>query len=150
MGPYVLVVWLGNFNNTGNQDLVGGTAAAPLFFGILDALRAEYPELSKPDLELTLRPKPEHLARVDVCLASGNLPTAWCPQKGKTWFIPGKSPIKVDNVHRPVYFNRETNEPACLEPGRPIDPNLLEAKVYEFWSSDLRKAFARAGLPNLS
>ena len=149
MGPYVLVVWLGNFNNTGNQDLVGGTAAAPLFFGILDALRAEYPELSKPDLELTLRPKPEHLARVDVCLASGNLPTAWCPQKGKTWFIPGKSPIKVDNVHRPVYFNRETNEPACLEPGRPIDPNLLEAKVYEFWSSDLRKAFARAGLPKI-
>jgi len=38
-GRYVLVVWIGNFDNTGNPAFVGVQAAAPLFFRIVDALR---------------------------------------------------------------------------------------------------------------
>ena len=30
VGPYVLVVWVGNFDNTPNPLLVGGDVAAPL------------------------------------------------------------------------------------------------------------------------
>ncbi len=36
----VLVVWIGNFDGTANPAFVGRTAAAPLFFRIVDALRA--------------------------------------------------------------------------------------------------------------
>ena len=34
VGPYVLVVWVGNFDNTPNPLLVGGDVAAPLFTDI--------------------------------------------------------------------------------------------------------------------
>ncbi|MDL2307906.1 penicillin-binding protein 1C, partial [Desulfovibrio sp. OttesenSCG-928-C06] len=36
-GPYVLVVWVGNFNNQANPHFVGVKVAAPLFWDIADA-----------------------------------------------------------------------------------------------------------------
>ncbi|WP_440495458.1 penicillin-binding protein 1C, partial [Serratia sarumanii] len=44
-GPYVLVVWEGNFDGRGNNALVGAEAAAPLFFNIIDSVNASYPGL---------------------------------------------------------------------------------------------------------
>ena len=61
----------------------------------------------------TEAPVPQRLRRVDICLASGDLPTPWCQQKGKTWFIPGKSPIKVDSVYRPVVLDIHSGEVVC-------------------------------------
>src|SRR5262249_2681514 len=40
VGPYVIVVWVGNFDGSGNPAFVGVETAAPLFFHIADALRA--------------------------------------------------------------------------------------------------------------
>ncbi len=137
-GPYVLVVWEGNFNSKGNNVFVGAEAAAPLFFNIIDSINASYPALQEPR-----HPFPKRLKRVDICLASGNLPTQWCKQKGKTWFIPGKSPIKVDTVYRPVRLDKLTGEVACP----PYDENETRTEVFEFWPSDLANVFAQAGLP---
>ncbi|HEY2346574.1 MAG TPA: penicillin-binding protein 1C [Xanthomonadaceae bacterium] len=136
-GPYVLVVWIGNFDNSGNPAFVGIDAAAPLFFRIVDAIHAERPRLAEP-----AQPIPEHVKRVEICLASGELPNQWCPQKGWTWFIPGKSPIKVSNVHRPVVIDDATGKPAC-----PPYSSHTHVEVYEYWPSDLQQVFAQAGLP---
>jgi penicillin-binding protein 1C len=38
VGPYTLVVWLGNFDNTSNPKLVGREIGAPLFFKLLDSM----------------------------------------------------------------------------------------------------------------
>ncbi|HEY4466582.1 MAG TPA: penicillin-binding protein 1C [Klebsiella sp.] len=137
-GPYVLVVWLGNFDGKGNNAFVGADAAAPLFFNIIDNVIAEYPGLKEP-----AHPRPQNLRLVEVCLASGNLPTPWCQRKGKTWFIPGKSPISVDTVYRPVAIDKETGEVACP----PYHPDSVRTEVFEFWPSDLARVFALAGLP---
>lgn len=137
-GPYVLVVWEGNFDGKGNNVLVGVDAAAPLFFNIIDSINASYPDLQEP-----VHPMPKQLKRVDICLASGNLPTRWCQQKGKTWFIPGKSPIKVDTVYRPVRLDKLTGEVACP----PYREEAIRTEVFEFWPSDLAEVFAAAGLP---
>src|SRR2546430_17565204 len=40
-GPYVLAVWIGNFNGEGNPAFVGAQAAAPRFFEIVDLLYAQ-------------------------------------------------------------------------------------------------------------
>ena len=40
---YVLVVWVGNFDGAENPAFVGRTAAAPLIFRMVDALRAREP-----------------------------------------------------------------------------------------------------------
>jgi len=137
-GPYVLVVWVGNFDSTGNPAFVGADAAAPLFFQAIDAIRAERPQLAEP-----IRHMPLHLKRVQICLASGDLPNQWCPQKGMTWFIPGKSPIRVSNVHRPVVIDDATGMAACP----PYAGKRTHTEVYEFWPSDLQQVFAQAGIP---
>ncbi len=137
-GPYVLVVWEGNFDGRGNNALVGAEAAAPLFFNIIDSVNASYPGLREPK-----HPFPQRLRRVDICLASGDLPTPWCQQKGKTWFIPGKSPIKVDSVYRPVVLDIHSGEVVCP----PYDAAQTRTEIFEFWPSDLANVFAQAGLP---
>ncbi|HTW38901.1 MAG TPA: penicillin-binding protein 1C [Steroidobacteraceae bacterium] len=138
VGPYVLVVWIGNFDGSGNPAFVGLQAAAPLFFQITDALRAAYPGLRAVPLTL-----PAGVKRVPICLASGELPNRWCPQVGWTWFIPGRSPIRVSNVHRPVVIDDATGEPACP----PYSGKHTHVEVYEFWPSDLQQVFAEAGIP---
>jgi len=137
-GPYVLVVWEGNFDGKGNNALVGAEAAAPLFFNIIDSIIASYPGLKEPR-----HPFPKQLKREEICLASGDLPTPWCQQKGKTWFIPGKSPIKVDTVYRPLRLDKLSGEIACP----PYDEKTTRIEVFEFWPSDLANVFAQAGLP---
>ncbi len=136
-GPYVLVVWVGNFDNSGNPALIGIEAAAPLFFQIIDALAAER-TMHEP-----IRNTPANLTRVQVCLASGALPNQWCPQTGWTWFIPGKSPIKVSNVHRPVVIDDAIGLPACP----PFEGQRTHVEVFEYWPSDLQQVFAQAGMP---
>ena len=137
-GPYVLVVWVGNFDGSGNPAFVGVDAAAPLFFQMIDAIEADLPALAEPN-----RPLPANLKRVEICLASGGLPNAWCPQKGFTWFIPGKSPIHVSNVHRPVTIDDASGLPACP----PYSGKSTHTEIYEFWPSDLQQVFAQAGIP---
>lgn len=137
-GPYVLVVWVGNFDGTPNQAFVGIDAAAPLFFRIHDALRA-----ANPKMRALQRPPPKSVKRVRVCLATGMLPGPWCPAQGWSWFIPGVSPIKVGNVFRPVVIDTASGLPACP----PYADKATHTEVFQYWPSDLAAVFARAGIP---
>ncbi|MDR0247027.1 MAG: penicillin-binding protein 1C [Burkholderiales bacterium] len=136
-GRYVLVVWLGNFDGSSNQALVGVDAAAPLFFSVADAL------IATDNAIAVARRQPENAIRLDVCQASGDLPNADCPRTVKTWYIPGVSPIKVSELHRAVMVDTRTGKMACP----PYDSRFVKREVFEFWSSDLRRLFAQAGVP---
>jgi penicillin-binding protein 1C len=137
LGPYVLIVWVGNFDGRGNPAFVGVQAAAPLFFRLLDALAAQE-KLVEP-----IYRQPPRMERVDVCAASGDLPNAECPQVVSTWYIPGVSPIRVSQIHRRVWLDTRTGEQACP----PYDPAFTRSEVYEFWPTDLLQLFAQAGMP---
>lgn len=137
VGPYAVVVWMGHFDGRPNPALIGVEAAAPLFFSVADAMRAEGFDITPQ------RTNARRMKRVAVCLTSGDLPNAWCPQRSETWFIPGVSPIHVSSVHRPVQIDRVSGRVAC---GR-FDPATMRREVYEFWPSDLARVFAQAGLP---
>src|SRR5207249_1599221 len=47
-GPYILAVWVGNFDGAGNPAFVGVQMAAPLFFQVVDAIEAQEPSLAEP------------------------------------------------------------------------------------------------------
>lgn len=135
-GPYVLAIWIGDFSAKSNPSFIGATAAAPLFFSIIDALHKQIgnmPDLvqATPDMNLT---------KVEVCRASGLLPNACCPETVRTWFIPGKSPIKRDQVHREIAIDSATG----------LRTSHIDEKtqfcVYEFWPSDILKIFEQAGI----
>lgn len=138
VGPYVLVVWLGNFDGRGNPALIGQKAAAPLFFRIADALR-----IARPDARSGWPSAVEGVKRVEVCRASGELPNRWCPQTRSTWFIPGVSPIRVSDLHRPLPIDSRSGKVACAG----LEAAYIHEEVFEFWPSDLLQLFQAAGLP---
>jgi penicillin-binding protein 1C len=138
VGPYVLVVWIGNFAGEGNPSFVGIDAAAPLFFRIADGLNMARAEQPVPPLV-----PPVGVSRVKVCLASGDLPNVDCPQTVDTWYIPGKSPIHVSQLHRAVAIDVATGRAACP----PYSPETTRFEVFEFWPSDMLKLFREAGMP---
>lgn len=136
-GPYVLAVWVGNFDGSSNPSFVGRTAAAPLFFSIVDALqedaqRAAMNTLPLPELNLT---------KVEVCADTGDLAGRFCPRTETSWFIPGVSPITLSNVHRGVRVDSRSGKRSC----GPAD-EFTEVKVYEFWPSDILDVFESAGV----
>ena len=136
-GPYVLVVWVGNFDGSGNPAFVGVRAAAPLFFSIVEAVQASR-RIEAPGWW-----PPPGLRAIEVCMASGDLPNAACPKTVPAWFIPGRSPIKVSDVHRRLRVDRRSGTQACA--GTPRE--FVHEEVFEFWPSDLMQLFAAAGMP---
>jgi penicillin-binding protein 1C len=135
-GPYVLGVWIGNFDNKANPAFIGKDIAAPLFFEIIEALQHE----RGPIARIEKYPESMNLRKVEVCKASGMLPTRYCTNTEWTWFIPGKSPIKTDTIFREVAINNKTGLRTCH-----IDENT-RFEVFEFWPSDLLTIFKRAGI----
>lgn len=137
VGPYVLVVWIGNFDGKGNPAFVGVDAAAPLFFRIADALNLARPSEAMPALT-----PPRGVSKVAVCAESGDLPNAHCPQTVETWYIPGKSPIRVSQLHRSVAIDPRTGLAVC-----PPYAAGTRFEVFEFWPSDMLSLFRQAGMP---
>ena len=138
VGPYVLVVWLGNFDNKPNPLFVGGISAVPLFTQIARDIAMAEPLRD-------YQTEPAHglnLERVEVCTATGDLDTSLCEDTTRTWFIPGVSPLASSGVYRPILVDRETGLRACLpQVGR------TETRIWEFWPTDMAQMFARAGMP---
>src|SRR6185503_13957634 len=137
VGPYVLIVWIGDFEGRGNPAFVGVDAAAPLFFRIADALNLARPTEALPPIT-----PPPGVTRVAVCADSGDLPNAFCPHTVETWYIPGKSPIRVSQLHRVVAIDPQTGTPAC-----PPYAAGTRFEVFEFWSSDMLQLFRQSGMP---
>lgn len=137
IGPYVLVVWTGHFDGRSNASLVGRRAAAPLFFQIADALAMPDTYVDRnaglPDRGLNLR-------RVAICARTGELAGKHCPQLTETWFIPGTSPIRTASIFREIRIDKNTGLRSCRS-----GPDTRLA-VFEFWPSDVRSVFERAGI----
>src|SRR5690606_41540878 len=64
------------------------------------------------------------------------------PRTVTSWYIPGVSPIRVDNIHGLVAIDPATGLRTC-------DANApgTRQEVMEFWPSDLLALFRLAGLP---
>ncbi|MGA2477721.1 MAG: penicillin-binding protein 1C [Spirochaetia bacterium] len=137
---FILCVWVGNFDGSGNPAFVGLRSAAPLMFEIIDALRASGLEKDyagdPPPVE------PPGIIRTKVCSVSGKIPNPDCPSLVDTWFIPGTSPIDVCDIHQKIYIDTRTG----LRRNRPLE-GVTRTELYEIWPSDLLALFEKAGLP---
>lgn len=136
VGPYVLGVWLGNFDATPNPNFIGRDAAGPLFFSIADGLT------HLQNLNLDIKPdRLLNLKKVSFCSVSGALPGPYCSHKKDGWFIPGVSSVSTCNVHRPVFIDERTGLRLC-----PGSPEKARRDIYEFWPSDIIEIFKQAGI----
>ena len=136
-GSYVLVVWIGNFDGTPNNHFSGPRAAAPLYFALANTVQDYYRPVYDHDF---LRPG-MNISIVDMCDGVGDLPGRFCPKVAPSYFIPGKSPIKVSDVHRPVAINKKTGLRSCS-----YSPLRDRIEVFEFWEPEYLDMFAKAGV----
>lgn len=137
-GPFVVGVWLGNFDGEPNPAFVGRDVAGPLFFQMVDLLRpyTEVYPLWKSISGLELK-------KVKVCAISGHFLGAHCRHQKEVWFIPGKSPIATCSIHREVMISTLSGQRLCAPPE---NPKLVRMEVYEFWPTDLLVAFKSFGV----
>ncbi|HEY5283881.1 MAG TPA: penicillin-binding protein 1C [Polyangia bacterium] len=138
VGPYVLVVWVGDFTGRSNPEFVGIKTAAPLFFSVVDALAAHERSLAAP-----VWPRPKGVVKVEVCSESGQLPGPDCPHRQATWFIAGRSPTSTCEVHRAFDIDVASGRRVCDQ--RAHGPSRRE--VFEVWPTDMLKLWSAAGLP---
>lgn len=139
-GPYVLVVWVGNADNSANPLFVGARTALPLFRELARAIAAwedirDLHEVPGPNLRL---------GRIPVCSATGDINTDLCPEaqsQTEAWFIPGISPVRETGILRKVRINSRTGLLSCPEDGEASHEILAE-----FWPSELKRMYARAGI----
>ncbi|MDX2226885.1 MAG: penicillin-binding protein 1C [Verrucomicrobiae bacterium] len=136
---FVLVVWVGNFDAKPNAAFVGRSAAAPLFFSMIDAIRSQEKTPDRPPFRET---KELNLEKVNLCAVSGSLACPHCQETKEGWFIPGVSPFQTCSVHRPLLMDPNTGLPPA--PGSDLSTAKLE--IFEFWSSDMLELFRMAGI----
>ena len=136
-GPYILAIWVGNFNGKGNNAFVGRTAAGPLLFYAFDALVND----KNWTVEKAFSPQQLNIKQIEVCANTGDLYEKYCPSTELTWFIPGISPIKTSNIYRSVSINKSTGLRSCYPQTRET-----ENKIFEFWPSDILAIFNQAGI----
>jgi penicillin-binding protein 1C len=86
---------------------------------------------------------PAGVSKVAVCAESGDLTNVYCPKTVETWYIPGKSPIRVSQLHQAVAIDVASGRPTCP----PFAAGGTRFEVFEFWPSDMLKLFRQAGMP---
>lgn len=139
-GPYVLSVWVGNFDSSSNPSFVGRTAAAPLFFELIRGVEKNTSFVNNLS-DYELNPVGLNVKKIKVCKLTGDIDTKYCPDHEYTWFIPGVSPIKSSNIYRKIPIDKKTGLRACS-----FDNKNTMFKIYEFWPTDLLELFKRAGI----
>lgn len=136
VGPFVVGVWIGNFDGTPNNSFVGREVAAPLFFRLVRQLAKQYDVKPKQQPSAKL-----NLALVEVCKDTGDIAVNGCEDKTDTYFIPGVTDIGVSNVSRQIPIDVATGLRACRH-----TPPTTVMKSYNFWPSDVLQAYAVAGV----
>ncbi|MBR1648502.1 MAG: penicillin-binding protein 1C [Alphaproteobacteria bacterium] len=132
-GKYAVVVWVGNFDGTANHKFVGRDIAAPLFFKIVRLLMKEN--------VYRVKNTSLNLAEVEICRDTGDIAVEDCDNRTVSRFIPNVTSIKISDITRKIPINLKTGLRAC----RHTPPETV-MKSYNFWPSDIIKAYSDAGV----
>lgn len=135
-GPYVLIVWLGNFDGTPNQAFIGQELAEPLFFRLSEQVPRTNKDAKQPEIPAEL-----NLTKVKICKDTGDLANPFCTKQTETYFISGITAVKTSNVARLIPVDTTSGLRACRH-----TPPTTVLKSYNFWPSDVIKAFQDAGI----
>lgn len=104
-------VWVGNASNEPMRGVSGITGAGPIWHDVMQrALRHMQRSWYEP---------PPGLVEVEVCAASGLLPTELCRERRREWFLEGYEPTTFDDSYRRVAIDTATGllaAPGCAGP----------------------------------
>lgn len=96
-------VWVGNPDNRPMREATGLTGAGPIWHTFIRSVLLGTPEES-------FGPPPPGIVRAPVCIVSGMLPTADCPNTRLEWFIDGTQPTEPDTLWVTLESDRRTGD----------------------------------------
>ncbi len=124
-------VWVGNADNSPMLGISGVTGAGPIWH--------DFMQMATRDAPATRFRQPPGMARAEVCIDSGLLPTEWCQRRRSELFIDGTQPTEFDTVNQPVAFDTCRGGPASAV----SDPGCVQQRVVRVYPPELRD-WARA------
>ncbi len=130
----VVGVWVGNADNSPMRYVSGITGAGPIWHDFMEeALKG------KPVRNFQ---RPAGVVEVEVCEASGLLPTEHCPRRKREVFIAGTEPTEYDNSYQAFQIDATTGllwEEGCQGP--------QVEQVYRILPLDARDWGRKQGIP---
>jgi len=114
-------VWVGNSDNSTMERMPGSVGAAPIWHEFMQKALAKLPVENFVE--------PPGLVRVEVCTASGLLPTDKCPDRRTELFIKGNEPKAHDNVYQTFRLHVPTGKLATVY----SPPEEVEERVFEIF-----------------
>ncbi len=127
---YTAVVWMGNFDNSGNAELLGSKRSGPVLFDLLETLSNSMDESD---------PRPDDLGKMNVCTYSGHPPSPACPHTHDVYAPRTRVLTKKCPYHVRVDVEKESGKsltPSCRV-GREY-----ESKVFLSWPASVRRYLA--------
>ncbi|MBI4301932.1 MAG: penicillin-binding protein, partial [Chloroflexi bacterium] len=111
-------VWIGNANYESMYQVLGVTAAGPIWHNFMVAAHQGIPAHRFP--------VPPGLVKAPICVPSGLQPTPQCPTTREEIFIQGTEPKQKDNMYQLVRIDKRTGNLATPQ----TPPQFIEEKVF--------------------
>lgn len=94
-------VWAGNANNAPMYRVTGLTGAGPIWREFMQVAHRGMPEKGFA--------RPDGIVELEICDASGLLPTENCPRVRREVFVQGTEPKRADNAYQKFELDAATN-----------------------------------------
>jgi penicillin-binding protein 1C len=127
---YTVGVWIGNVDQKGNPELVGGKSAAPLLIDILNSISR--------GSQKTILPQPKDIRGRLVCARSGLLPGPRCENLIDDVCSESRTSPRVCDICRDVLVStdgRLSYCPSCVadHPYRTVTVSQYPSELLDFW-----------------
>lgn len=130
----IVGVWVGNADNSPMKGTSGVTGAGPIFH---DVMLAAHEGISPRDFA-----KPSGIVSVEICEASGKLPTPECPHTVSEFFMRGTEPTETDDLFRAIDIDRRNGLLASPE----CDRRFVVSRVFAVYPSELASWARESGI----
>jgi penicillin-binding protein 1C len=131
---YTIAVWIGNLDNRFVRMLTGVGDASPALFSIMDELCRYDDRWFK---------KPDNVGQRQVCSVSGMIPGNFCKHTVGEYYIKGRSPGGICNVHKRVLVDRKTGRMVAM--GDISGKGDYEERIIEVWPDEVEYFLKKYG-----
>ncbi len=123
---YTIGVWMGNFDGKGSPYLSGAEMAVPLLLDLFNSI-------DKEENKSWFR-KPESLGERKVCAETGLLPSVFCKETTKDFYIRNVSHSKTCNLNKEIFVSDDESISYCIEC---LPKEGYKKKVYTVYEPEL-------------
>ncbi|KAF0110392.1 MAG: glycosyl transferase family protein [Chloroflexi bacterium] len=128
------LVWMGKPQTDQATENLDPRMAAGIWHAVIKMAVNDLPKL-----DWTI---PQGIIRVNVCIPSGMLPSAVCPNTMEEVFLKGNEPSIADTLYQKIKVNRETGQRATVFTA----PELIEDQIFINVPAEARQWAIDAGL----